>query len=126
MSTFSHWVIRSLDPDIIIKRHRFNYEYFQNRLKHAVELVFEHLPDGVCPLLFPFLSYDNKSTMNALRERGIEAWAWWWWTHPLLRGKSSSEVEELRHRVVVIPCHEGLSQRTIERMAKIVIDVMAH
>ena len=124
MSLFSHWIVNASNPKLIIEKHRYNYEFLNDKLKNFVQPVFDHLPNGVCPLFYAFMVNDNKVVEEALRRKGIEAWAWWYWTHPYLVGKTPPEVEEMRKRIIIVPCHEGLSQNSLERIANEIISVL--
>ncbi len=124
MSRLSHRIAKAQDPEYIVGRRRENYQYLHELLEQHVVPVFKELPEGVCPLFYPILLPDNQAAMKSLRERGVEAWAWWSTTHPYLTERSFPDVEMLRGSVVVIPCHEGLSKKVVERVANEVVEIL--
>jgi perosamine synthetase len=124
MSRVSDWVLRSVDPEYIIQRRRENFTALHRQLAGRVQPVFDHLPEGVCPLFYAIKVGDNRLLMKALREGGVEAWAWWWPTHPKLLESRCAEAQRLRGQVVVIPCHEGISPNGINRVVQAVIKAL--
>jgi dTDP-4-amino-4,6-dideoxygalactose transaminase len=124
MSQLSHWIVRSVNPKHIVEHRRENFMALHEALQGVVQPVFNHLPDGVCPLFYAIKVADNRATMAALRARGIEAWAFWWPTHPKLMEAPCAEALELRRRVVVIPCHEGITPKGIEKVAGAVTGIL--
>jgi len=125
MSKVSHWIVNSIDPKLVVEKHRYNHDFLRNRLKNHVEPVFDSVPDGVCPLVFAFMVSDSEIVAKALHKGGIEAWAFWNWTPPLLEDKTPPELLEMRKRIVVVPCHEGLSEDKLDRIADEVIAVVS-
>jgi perosamine synthetase len=124
MSRVSEWIIRSVDPTRVVEGRRANFIALNTALRRAAQPVFDRLPDGVCPLFYAVEVADNRAVMTALREKGIEAWAFWHPTPPGLEGSPFVEAQELRRRVVVIPCHEGIAPDGVARMVDAALDVL--
>jgi len=103
-------------PQIIARRRR-NYLFLLEQLRDLSEPMFPTLPSGVVPLFYPMLVEDNRSTVERLVARGIEAVDFWRDFHPACPGDEFPEVARLRTSMVEIPCHQDLTPRT---MAKIV------
>jgi dTDP-4-amino-4,6-dideoxygalactose transaminase len=123
-SRVSEWIVRSVDPERIIHRRRENFMALHNQIGGVVQPVFDRLPAGVCPLFYAIKVDNNRETMSALRQKGVEAWAWWWPTHPRLAHAECDESRNLRKQVVVIPCHEGISANSVTRIAQVVTTVL--
>jgi perosamine synthetase len=124
MSRVSHRIVRSIDPTHVVERRRENFIALNAALKGVVQPVFDYLPVGVCPLFYPIKVHDNRAMMTALRLKGVEAWAWWYTTHPKLEEAQCAEAQELRKRVVVIPCHEGISPEGMFQIVDAVTDAL--
>jgi perosamine synthetase len=124
MSRWSKRIVRSVKPAHVVNRRRENFLALHSALSGVVQPVFDHLPDGVCPLFYPIKVVDNRAAMTALRAQGVEAWAWWYPTHPKLMEVTCAEAQELRRKVVVLPCHEGILPERVERIAAAVIKVL--
>ena len=61
----------------IIARRRHNYLFLLEQLRDLSEPLFSSLPPGVVPLFYPMLVEDNRSTVEQLVSRGIEAVDFW-------------------------------------------------
>lgn len=120
MSRLSDWIVRSVNPKHVVERRRENFTALQAALRGVVQPVFDNQPDGVCPLFYAIKVVDNIAAMTALRAKGVEACAWWYPTHPRLAEAPCAEAEELRRRVVVIPCHEDMSLDALTRISEII------
>jgi dTDP-4-amino-4,6-dideoxygalactose transaminase len=123
MSRLSHSIALNQKPRSIVDGHRHNYLYLRDRLRHLSPPLREDLPPGVCPLYYPIRFPDNRAARLRLRAKGIEAGAWWSEDPCCVPTGTFPDVDELRQRVVVLPCHEGLSAEVLERMANVVGDV---
>jgi perosamine synthetase len=124
MSKVSGWIARSVDPVRVVERRRENFLALHAALRDKTHPVFAQLPAGVCPLFYAIRVADNRAVMTALRARGVEGWAWWYPMPVKLQGRGFAQSQSLREQVVVIPCHEGLTPAQVERVSKIVLDVI--
>jgi dTDP-4-amino-4,6-dideoxygalactose transaminase len=119
MTWFSRFVMRNSYSPEIIRRRRDNYLRLAELMpkSEAVECVFPALPDGVCPLVFPFLAKDRSNFHLALRNRGVPAVTWGGVVHDNLPKDSYPEAWFLFDRLVMLPIHEGIGDREIQLMA---------
>jgi perosamine synthetase len=120
MSRLSHLIVSNQNAELIVSRHRQNYLYLEQRLARVSATVFPQLPPGVCPLYYPALVPDNRAARKRLLMEGLETGAWWSDDPSGLPAGSFPEVDRLRRTVLALPCHEGLSQQVLDRMAECV------
>ena len=125
MSKLGHRILAALDLDQIIERRRRNYLHLLNRLQPFCEPVFTQLPPGVCPLFFPIHVRQKEAVVERLFMRGIQAVNLWSAYHTLAPPGRYPEVDELRQTVLEIPCHQGITGNTVDRMADEVISVLS-
>ena len=111
--------------DDIISRRRSNYLNLHNSLQDAVgfKLLFQTLPPGVCPLVFPVLVSNRPRWVAELNLRGIFGIAWWSGYHHGLRWDEFTEARFLKDRLLVLPVHQGLDQSHIDYIALCVRDI---
>jgi dTDP-4-amino-4,6-dideoxygalactose transaminase len=124
MSRVNRWILNARSPDAIVQRRRSNFEYLLGRLASLAPPVFPSLPEGVCPLFYAFSVDDNQAVMQALERRGVQSWAWWDVFPEYIGNGKFPETDAMRRTIVVIPCHESLSQQVLMRMADAVTDVL--
>ena len=71
--------------------------------------LFDVLPAGASPMLFPVWCADRRAAQLALARRGIVAYRWWTGPHPLADVSAFPAVRDLRDRVLALPCHWQLA-----------------
>jgi perosamine synthetase len=108
----------------IIAKRRHNYLFLLDQLRDLSEPMFPTLAPGVVPLFYPMLVEDNRSTVERLVARGIEAVDFWRDFHPACPAAEFPEVARLRTSVMEVPCHQDLSLRTMAKIATCVRDVL--
>ena len=109
----------------IIARRRRNYLFLLEQLRDLSEPMFATLPAGVVPLFYPMLVDDNRSTVEKLIARGIEAVDFWRDFHPACPAAEFPEVATLRRRMMEVPCHQDLTLPTMAKIAACVREVLA-
>jgi perosamine synthetase len=123
MSQLSALMIRHQDCHEIIRRRRANYMRLLARLQHTKQLIFPALPDGVCPLFFPFLEEKKTTIIEDLLASGIEA-ANFWSVHPTSVPLTDA-VRTLRSSVVELPCHQDLNEEDMDYIADSFLEIRA-
>ena len=110
-------LLNRFDYELIWQRRRNNFLRMQNRLAGRVTLLREELPEGTCPLFFPILVPDKRSTVRVLRQRGIGALDWW--SHPAsaTRTEASSDSQFLRDHLLGLPIHQDVTPAQSEYIA---------
>jgi len=101
----------------VVERRRRNFLHLIDRLKGIVPLVYDVLPDGVCPLFFPVLTSNKVHISKRLFEVGIESVNFWSLHEPQAPKGMFPEVDRLRETVLELPCHQDVSPKDIERLA---------
>jgi dTDP-4-amino-4,6-dideoxygalactose transaminase len=124
MSDVSKVVIENQDWAGIVERRRRNYFHLLDRLRDLHPPVFGELPPGVCPLFFPLPVKDKQVVLRKLHARGVEAIDFWRVGHPAVPPGAFPEVDELRHTILEIPCHQDLTPKDVDRVATIVREVV--
>ncbi len=126
MSPFSRFVADHIDLSPIIEQRRSNYLYIR-RLVGALPGVvplFKDLPDGVCPLAFPFFVEDRKDFHLRLRSKGIPASTWGGVIHPDLPLEEFPESRVLYDGLIYLPVHQSLTVHEMDTMGRVVRDAL--
>lgn len=117
MGRLSRAVIGAQDFDAIVAARRRNYTQMESLVRDLAPPVFPVLPAGVCPLFYPFLTPRKFDLWAQLRSRGIQT-VDFWRPGPLAPPPGMfPEVDELRHGVLELPCHQDMTPDATERVA---------
>jgi dTDP-4-amino-4,6-dideoxygalactose transaminase len=120
MSSVSERIIARQDFERVVLTRRRNYLHLESLLRDVAPPVFPQLPDGVCPLFYPFATNFKRELWAKLRSRGIQA-VLFWMTHELGPAPGEfPETDKLRKTVLELPCHQDMTPQRIERVAGIV------
>ena len=121
MSKLSRGILNNVNPDRIVETRRRNYRYLHGELLHtpSIQLLFDELPDGVCPLSFPFFVSDRNHWYEALEERGILVGGWPSY-HRGFDWKEYPEARHLKNDLLTLPVHQDLDDHHMEYIAKCV------
>jgi perosamine synthetase len=117
MSPISRRIIGGQDFDRVVDARRRNYAQLQDLLRDVSPPVFPDLPDGVCPLFYPFASTRKRELWARLRGAGIQSVLFWLTTDLATRHGEFPEVDTLRQTILELPCHQDMTPGGIERVA---------
>ncbi|GAA0353767.1 DegT/DnrJ/EryC1/StrS family aminotransferase [Actinoallomurus spadix] len=117
-SRMTEWAVHGADGEAIRRHRRRNYAILLNALPDVVPPRFRGLPDGVAPLYYPVRVPQRDRTIAELQKRGVRSIEIWPVPHPLLDRRRFAELEPLRHEMLALPVHQGLSEWHMEQVAK--------
>ena len=120
MSDVSHRVLAAQDFDAIVQARRRNYLQLESLLADLSPPVFPSLPEGMCPLFYPFATRHKLALWRRLREQGVQAVLFWLGGELGPKPGEFPEVDALRNTVLELPCHQDMTPETIERVAELV------
>lgn len=104
-------------PDIPGER-RANYEWLRRELAGHVRPLFDDVPAGASPMVFPIEVADKTAALDALTQQGVRALDFWSVPHPLLPVERFPRTAARRARVVGLPVHQDLRPRDLARVAE--------
>jgi len=116
ISNISCGILRQENPDVVIRRRRENYLTLYHALKdlHGVKMLFDTLPEGVCPLGFTMIvSYREKMT-KALNAMGITAYPWWGGYHRDFCWDDFPEAKNLKDNLLYLPINQTLNETNMQ------------
>ncbi len=126
MSRMSEHLLRRFDYDSIRVVRRRNYARLHQKLSSRATLLFDRLPDGVCPLFFPILVPNKHQAALALLRRGIEATELWNTGDPGVPAEQSADARFLRKHVLELPIHQDIADHQIDYIADQVLGLRLH
>jgi dTDP-4-amino-4,6-dideoxygalactose transaminase len=115
-SGISRYILDHSCSASIVNQRRENYFQLSKSAKETrlFQLLFDQLPEGVCPLYFPVIVEDRKKVCNRLNEMGIAAMQWWSGYHRAFDWKEFPEARYLKDHVLTIPIHQQLSSKNMD------------
>jgi dTDP-4-amino-4,6-dideoxygalactose transaminase len=120
MSNVSRRILAAQNFDAIVAARRRNYAHLQSLLHGLAPPVFDGLPDGVCPLFYPFATRHKRELWTCLRSQGIQAVLFWMTTDLGPRTGEFADVDQLRQTILELPCHQDMTPEKIAKVAHIV------
>ena len=123
MSGLSHRITLAQDVPRLVRIRRRNYRLLLERLRDVAPPLISDLPPGVCPLFYPLVVEDKREILRRLAARGIEAIDVWRYFHPACDTSGFPDAAWLRHNVLEIPCHQDLTVRMMDGIARAVREV---
>jgi perosamine synthetase len=124
MSALSKRILHSQSFDRVFELRRRNFRHLLSRLGSIAGLVFNELPDGVCPLSFPIAVLRKNEVVQSLKKRGVEAIPFWSNHANGVNDGQFPEVDRLRRTVIELPCHQDLTESEMDRIADEVTSVL--
>ncbi|WPB73370.1 aminotransferase class V-fold PLP-dependent enzyme [Archangium violaceum] len=124
MSPMAARLLETVDAEQVVQRRRANWFLLHEWIGRPGRTVWSSLPPGVCPLFYALEVDDKDHALRRLWSRGIHAVDFWRYGHPSVPRECFPEVEALRRRVVELPCHQDLGREELERMARVVWEVL--
>jgi len=94
--------------------------------RDEIQPIFTELPLGVCPYVFPVLIKANvQHWIDTLRSKGVPASRWPDLPMEVQDPVRFSRSVALAERTVLLPVHQSLTARQVERMGKLLASVSA-
>ncbi len=119
MGRVSSFLADRLDAPAIIEARRRNFSYWLDnigRMRLAPTPLFDSLPDGICPLGFPVLVERRDDVRRKLYRAGVALRTYWDVLPPEVDRRAFPDAAYLSDRILVLPVHQSLSQRHLDRV----------
>lgn len=127
-SRFSRFVARAAGHARIVSRRRANYLRLQQALRDqpGCSLVFEDLPVGVVPYVFPLLVDDPERVFPYLKRRGVPIIRFGEYLWSGVDETTCSVAADYSRRLFQFPCHQELQEGEIGWILDEVRSVLSH
>jgi dTDP-4-amino-4,6-dideoxygalactose transaminase len=124
ISRLSKRILNKTDPERIVGIRRRNYQCLHNALHKnvSVELLFDALPEEVCPLSFPVFVKDRSWWVDRLERNGILVGGWPSY-HRGFNWKEYPEARYLKNNLLTLPVHQSLDLHQMDYIAECVKSV---
>jgi dTDP-4-amino-4,6-dideoxygalactose transaminase len=99
-------------------RRAANWDWLLERLGERMPAAFRRPAGEGCPFGFPFEAGDKRRFLARLAEHGIAGLDYWAASHTALPVGAFPEVDRMRREVAVLPVHQELRHRDLERVAR--------
>jgi perosamine synthetase len=116
-SRVTEWAVHGANGDHIREARRANYSVLLETLSEVCPARFRRLTPGMAPLYYPVRVPERDRTIAELQRRGVRAIEIWPVPHPLLDRYRFAELEPLRHQMLALPVHQGLSEWHMRQIA---------
>lgn len=117
MSNLAHRVFVDADPEFIRSSRQANFSAWQRVLESRPDVtpVFDTLPDGICPQVFPVRVTDPSEFMWELEQVGVDgAHTWPRLSASVMDNPAYDTSNTLSATTVVLPVHQHIDPTAIE------------
>ncbi|APX98433.1 DegT/DnrJ/EryC1/StrS family aminotransferase [Natronorubrum daqingense] len=117
MSKLSARVIEKANPDSIRASRRANYRAWLRLFDHRsdVDVLFESLPNGLCPQVFPVRTPNPAQLLDTLEQAGVGGAHTWPRLSSTVENDPTYELSSrLASEVVVLPVHQHIDPTSID------------
>ena len=120
ISELSLSILPRVNPEDIVSKRRENYKFWLDRLRGigGITVIFEELPDGVCPQVFPIIVDDVESLEEKLLSRGIYVAHWPWLPIEVRSNREYGTANFLAGNLLVLPVHQSIKPKHLEKAAE--------
>jgi dTDP-4-amino-4,6-dideoxygalactose transaminase len=115
ISGISKRIFKVIDVSSVVNRRRDNFKLYSSLMSglEGVELLFQNLPEGVCPLHFPIIIHNREEVCRKLNELSISAIPWWAGYHQAFSWDEYTNACFLKDHVLALPVHQQLDEAHI-------------
>lgn len=119
VSGLSLEIMKRVNPEEVVSKRRENYGFWRDRLggRPGVTVIFESLPEGVCPLAFPVMADDAAGLASMMLASGIPANHWPYLPGEIKGNREYAAANLLAEHLLLLPVHQGLSRTHLVRAA---------
>ena len=119
MSRLSKGLTNHADPNKIIQSRRKNYMKLYEAVQVLPEMqpLYNDLPEGICPLVFPVLVSNPQEWEKALNKRDVYPFRWWKGYHPKLSWEGFPEAVHLKNHLLAFCIDQQMSDKNMDDMA---------
>jgi dTDP-4-amino-4,6-dideoxygalactose transaminase len=128
ISGLTKYMLKHWNSNHIMQIRRSNYQrYLRAFADHRnIKLLFNELPEGVCPLYFPILVNKSKYINWQLNLRSVGSIAWWSLYHRNCSWQDYPEACYLKNNLLVLPVHHQLNEKHIDYIIRQVNEVLVN
>lgn len=96
---------------------RQNYDFWLDELsqRKGLDIIFNDLTDGICPLVFPLLVEDVETFSREMLDKGIPSRLWPPLPKEVLDNVEYPIANYLARHMLTLPVHQNLDLKTLER-----------
>jgi dTDP-4-amino-4,6-dideoxygalactose transaminase len=125
MSTLSDRILKNSNFENIKEKRRRNFEYLIRNLSNIknIKMVYDELPEGVCPLFLPTIVRDRLYYYRKFKEKGISTFPYWEYMHNAVPWKKFPDAVFLKQHLLGLPIHQDITLQHLDRLIEIFMDI---
>jgi hypothetical protein len=116
LSRVSAGLLNRCNPEGIVAARRRNFLRLQAAIEGLPNLrgLYEELPEGVCPLLFPVVVSDRAEWQRRLNALGAYPLTWWKGYHRNLSLDGFPEAQQLKNSVLAFHIDQHMDEAAVD------------
>lgn len=118
ISHLAEKIINCNDYVFIKKQRRENFIYLLENIdvEQKYTVIFNSLPEGVCPLFFPVLVDNRDIIFQRLKNEGVDVYKWWGNLTPSVPWDKYPNIVSMKKNILGLPVHQDLSVEHMKMM----------
>lgn len=117
MSNATKRILSHINYNKVVERRRDNYQYLNEALAERNFIVLPDLDTFACPMVYPFMSRDNRDLRKELLDNKVFVAKYW----PNVHNLAHYELEyEFAERVVPLPIDQRYGREEMKRIVQII------
>jgi len=111
-------IVKNINLEDVCRKRRENYSFWLSRMRDRkdVHIVFEDLPEGVCPQHFPVITKEVERFSQEMLDKGIPAYHWPPLPEVIRDNLEYPTANFLAKHLLTLPVHQSLDQDCLERI----------
>lgn len=111
-------VINNIAPNEVVRMRRENYKFWLEKMskREEIKIVFEDLPEGVCPQIFPVIVKKADSFMKEMLDKGIYVFPWPYLPHEIEDNSEFPTANFLSKHLVALPVHQNVGRNNLKKV----------
>lgn len=114
-------IIKTADYVVITEQRRQHFLYILEYIKnHKLNcgIIFQTLPDGVCPLIFPIIVNNRDYIYQRLKDENVDVYIWWSDFNSSVPWVDFKDSVFLKQNILGLPIHQDLTNDKLDIMLK--------
>lgn len=122
ISLISKILFKQVNNQSIYNIRRSNFNYIDSKLKKidGIKPCFSFLPEGICPLGYPFIFEHSSRLDYILRKNGIPAFSFGEHLHQSVNQVKYSDAHYLSNHMLLLPVHHQLKKKHLDIMCEVI------
>ncbi len=121
LSFLTNYILKRIPYEFIIEKRRQNFIYLLKNLNfEKIQPLYTDLPEGICPLNFPFFSNNKHKIKDFLIKNRIYPPTLWPDIHPLIKKENYPEIHKIPEKILSLPIDHRYNINDMKKIKEVI------